>query len=117
MTPTIERFLKSDILIGRNDIEKRGFAKTLSEEEIIQLAIKHSCPLVVKNGKKGRWYLKGRGIPREMIRTRLTENLGISRDGVYSLLLPEHLLVIGITIDDVMAEEWPKKIELSRTVS
>ena len=101
---TIERFIKSDILIGRNDIEKRGFAKTLSEEEIIQLAIKNSCPLVVKNGKKGKWYLRGRGIPREIIRTRLTDNLGISRDGVYSLLLPEHLLVIGITIDDVMTE-------------
>lgn len=104
MTTTIERFQQCDILIGRNDIEKRGFAKTLSEEEMIQHAIKYGCPIVVKNGKKGKWYLKGRGIPHEALSQKIANNLGTSREGVYTILLPELLLAFGITIDDVMTE-------------
>jgi len=100
----IARFQKCDILIGRNDIEKYGFTKTLSEDEMIQLAIRYGSPVVVKNGKKGKWYLKGRGIEREAIQQKITEANGLKRDGVYTILLPERLFAFGITIDEVAPE-------------
>jgi hypothetical protein len=101
---SVERFQKCDILIGRNDIEKYGFAKTISEDEIIRLAIRYGSPVIVKNGKKGKWYLKGQGISHEALRQKITSNLGEKREGVYTILLPEHLFSIGITIDDVVPE-------------
>ena len=101
---SIERFQQCDILISRNDVEKYGFAKTISEEEMIQLAIKHGCPVIIKNGKKGKWYLKGRGITHEALRQKIAKNLGEKREGVYTILLPERMFSFGITIEDVMSE-------------
>ena len=101
---SVERFQQTDILIGRNDVEKYGFAKTISEEEMIQLAIKHGCPVIIKNGKKGKWYLKGRGITHEALRQKIANNLGEKREGVYTILLSDRLFSFGITIDEVIPE-------------
>jgi hypothetical protein len=84
---SITRFSNCDILISKNDIEFYGFPKTKTEGEMIDLAVKHGCPIIVKNGKKGKWYLKGQGKQIAELKSKINENLGKSRDGVFCLLL------------------------------
>jgi len=57
----ITRYIKCDILLHKNDVEWYGFDKTKSEGEMIDLAVKNECPIIIKNGKNGKWYLKGKG--------------------------------------------------------
>lgn len=47
-----------DVFRGSNNIQPLGFDKTLSIGEMINLALVHQCPIIVKDGK-GKWYLKG----------------------------------------------------------
>jgi hypothetical protein len=81
------RFLKCDILINKNDVERYGFEKTKTEGEMIDLAIKHKCHIIIKNGINGKWYLKGKGEQIEYLKSKIDEKLGKSRDGVFCLLL------------------------------
>ena len=82
----ITRHLKCDILIHNNDVERYGFDKNKTEGEMIDLAVKNGCPIIIKNGKKGKWYLKGKGKPSEFLKNKIREEKGKSRDGVYCLL-------------------------------
>jgi hypothetical protein len=84
---TITRFSNCDILISKNDVEYYGFPKTKTEGEMIDLAIEYRCPIIVKNGNKGKWYLKGRGKQIADLKNKIDENLGKSRDGVFCLLI------------------------------
>ena len=84
---TIHRYLKCDILIGSNDVEYYGFDYNKTEGEMIDLAIKHNCPVIVKNGYNGKWYLKGQKYLTEDLKIKLSEAVGKSRDGVFCLLL------------------------------
>lgn len=63
----------SDCLIGRNDVERLGYVKTTSLSQMIQLATKYTCPLIIKDGK-GKWYLKGRGYSYENLFTKIDDN-------------------------------------------
>jgi hypothetical protein len=83
----ITRFLKCDILLHNNDVEVHGFEKTKSEGEMIDLAVKNDCRIIIKNGTNGKWYLKGKGKPIEYLKSKIDERLGKSRDGVFCLLL------------------------------
>ena len=83
----ITRFSKCDILLHKNNVERYGFEKTKSEGEMIDLAIKNDCPIIIKNGINGKWYLKGKGKPIEYLKSKIDEKLGKSRDGVFCLLL------------------------------
>lgn len=83
----ISRFDNCDILINRNDIEKYGFPKETSEEEMIKLAIMNNCPIVVKNGYNGKWYLKGKGRSITYLENEIEKKSGKFRDGVYTLLI------------------------------
>jgi hypothetical protein len=84
---TITRFLKCDILISQNDVELYGFPKSKTEGEMIDLAIEFRCPIIVKNGIKGKWYLKGKGKHIIELKSKIDKNLGKSRDGVFCLLI------------------------------
>lgn len=83
----ITRYSKCDILIHKNDVEYYGFDKTKTEWEMIDLALKNGCYIVIKNGINGKWYLKGKGKTIEYLKSKINENIGKSRDGVFCLLL------------------------------
>lgn len=83
----ITRYLKCDILLHKNDVEQYGFDKTKTEGEMIDLAVKNECPIIIKNGINGKWYLKGKGLTVEYLKSKINEKIGESRDGVYCLLL------------------------------
>ena len=83
----ITRYLKCDILINQNDIEPHGFEKTKTETEMIALAIQHGCPIIVRNGKQGKWYLKGKGKPMDVLKQKIEEQFGNAREGVFCLLI------------------------------
>lgn len=85
----ITRFSKCDILIGYNDISTLGFDKTKTEGEMIDLAVLHKCPIIVRNGTNGKWYLKGKEKPIPALMEKINNNIGKSREGVFCLLLEE----------------------------
>tara|TARA_B110000971_G_C20000718_1_gene496690 strand:+ start:617 stop:1426 length:810 start_codon:yes stop_codon:yes gene_type:complete len=85
----ITRYHKCDILqaTSYNNINSKGFDKNISEDEIILKAIEYNCPVIVKNGHDGKWYLKGHNKKYEFLQKKINKNLNKSRDGVYCLLL------------------------------
>ena len=83
----ITRYSKCDILLHKNDIEWYGFDNNKTEGEMIDLAIKYGCPIIIKNGRNGKWYLKGKGKSIEYLKNKIQENIGKSRNGVFCLLL------------------------------
>jgi hypothetical protein len=83
----ITRYIKCDILRHTSDIEFYGFDKTKTEGEMIDLAVKNGSHIIVKNGKNGKWYLKGKGKSIEYLKSKIDENVGKFRDGVFCLLL------------------------------
>ncbi len=80
-------FPNCDILLHNNDVEVHGFEKTKTIGEMIDLAVKNDCRIIIKNGTKGKWYLKGKGKPIEYLKCKIDERLGKSRDGVICYLL------------------------------
>jgi len=97
----ILRFGKCSVLNRINDVSARGFDRNHTEEEMIRIAIQNWCPIIVKNGKSGKWYLRGRGRSTEFLQSKIDEEVGNHRDGVYCLWLPDELLEFGVTIDGV----------------
>ena len=83
----ITRYLNCDILINQNDIEKYGFDKNKTEGEMIDLAMINNCHIIVKNGKKGKCYLKGKDTNILFFKNKIEENIVKYRNGVYCLLL------------------------------
>ena len=53
---------------------------------MIDIAVLHNCPIIIKNGKKGKWYLKGKGKSTEYLKSEINKQIGKSRDGVFCLL-------------------------------
>jgi hypothetical protein len=70
-----------------NIVGKKGYLKNHTEDEMIDLATKQKCPIIIKNGKNGKWYLRGKGYTIENLKNKIDENLGKSRDDVFCLLL------------------------------
>ena len=81
------RYPKCDILIHKNDVERLGFDKTKTEGEMIDLAAIHGCKIIIKNGKNGKWYLKGKGRDSAFLKDEIAKNMNKYRDGVFCLLL------------------------------
>ena len=70
---SMQLFNATDAFIGQNNVERLGFDKNKTLEEMIELATEHKCPLVVKDGR-GKWYLKGQGKTYEEIEAALNRN-------------------------------------------
>ena len=75
----VKTYNKTDIFHGSDDL-KESKDKTLGE--MIDLAIQHKCPILVKAGKNAKWYLKCSKKTTDQILTALQEKEGKSRDGV-----------------------------------
>ena len=87
MINKMTRFSNCDILLHNNDVEVHGFEKTKNIGEMIDLAVKNDCRIIIKNGTNGKWYLKGKGKSIEYLKSKIDERLGKSRDGVFCYLL------------------------------
>jgi hypothetical protein len=72
---TITRYLNCDLLIHKNDVERLGFDKNYTEAEMIDLAVKNSSPIIIKNGK-GKWYLKGKNESIVSLKSLISINTG-----------------------------------------
>ena len=83
----ITRYNNCDILIGSNDISHLGFDKTKTEGEMIDLAVKNGCSIIIRAGKNGKWYLKGKGKSKEYLKNKIQENINKHRDGMFCLFL------------------------------
>jgi len=83
----IIKYDNCDILINQNDIEYYGFDKNKTLDEIINLAIINDCRIIIKNGFNGKWYLKGKNKDINFLKTKINNNMGLSRDGVCCYLI------------------------------
>lgn len=70
---SMQLFNATDAFIGQNNVERLGFDKNKTLEEMIELATINKCPLIVKDGR-GKWYLKGQGKTYEEIEAGLNQN-------------------------------------------
>lgn len=85
---SITRYTGTDILINQNDVQRLGFSSELSEAEMIDLAIKHQCPLIIRGSYTGKWYLKGRGREYAYLEDKLRSKQGGKRyKACYALLV------------------------------
>jgi len=78
---------ETDILHHQNDVQPLGFPKTKTLGEMIACAREHECNIITKNGKNGKWYIKGNGRTLEFLKNKLDQNIGKMRKGVFCLLL------------------------------
>ncbi len=84
---SIVSYEKTDILHHKNDIQEFGFSKDKSFGEMIDLALKYECPLIVKAGKNAKWYLKGNGRNIDDLKIMLEKNKGKKREGKITYLI------------------------------
>jgi len=73
---------KTDVFRGNNNIEKNGFPKDKTLGQMLDIAIQHRCPIIIKAGKNAKWYLKGSGKSATEIVNALEEKKGKYRDGM-----------------------------------
>lgn len=109
---SITVFPRCDILVGKNDVQRLGFDKDLTDIQVIALAVKHNSPIIVKNGRSGKWYLKGNGMDMDVLKEKLEEQKGKSREGVYCMLIE-----IDIYNRDVAQEKEKEKEKEQEAVS
>jgi len=76
---SMTRYNGTDCLINQHDVQPLGFDASLSEAEMIALAIQHKSPVIVKAGFNAKWYLKGSGVPYEYLERMIKENQGKER--------------------------------------
>lgn len=106
----LTKFIKTDILVDWSK-SKAGLSKDLSEEEVINMAMLGGYKVITKNGKNGKWYLKGRDKDFEYLKEQIDSKLGSARDGVYCILLEkipekeqEKAVVIDAAVDPNLDE-------------
>ena len=63
----------SDCLRNKNNVERLGYdGKTHTLSQMLSLATKHRCPLIIKDGR-GKWYLKGQGYSYNDLNAKIDE--------------------------------------------
>ena len=86
MAVLLSSYNNCDIFIGKNDVEPKGFDADKSLGEMLDLAILHKCPIIVKNGK-GKWYLKCHGRDLGEIEQSIKDNKPYPRRTLYLIHL------------------------------
>jgi len=82
----LTRYENCDIFIGQNDVEVLGFSADKTLGEMLDLAMHHKCPVIVKNGK-GKWYLKCNGRSITEIEHSIRQNKPSPRRTLYLVTL------------------------------
>ncbi len=82
----ITRYHNCDILVDWGK-SKEGYPANMTEGNMIDLAVAGGFKIIVKNGKKGKWYLKGKDRSIDELKEKIGSNIGKFRDGVFCLLL------------------------------
>lgn len=84
----ITRYDKCGLGISRkHDVEPHGYPNTKTTGEMIDLAIQNECKLILKNGKNGKWYLKGQNKTIEFLKKKISEKVGTESRDVFCLLI------------------------------
>jgi hypothetical protein len=83
----LTKYNNCDILKNQNDVEQYGFNKDNTLGQMIDLAILHRCPIIIKSGINGKWYLKGKNRELEWLRIKINENINMHRNGVDCYLI------------------------------
>lgn len=83
---TITRYNNCDILVDWGK-SKEGYPANMTEGNMIDLAVAGGFKIIVKNGKRGKWYLKGKDHSIGELKEKINTNIGKFRDGVFCLLL------------------------------
>ena len=80
---SLTTFAKCDFNIGKNDIEQLGYDKNLTIGHMIDIALEHSCRVIIKNGITGKYYLKCKDMVYDDAIALAERNQGKARgDGV-----------------------------------
>jgi hypothetical protein len=72
---SILQYEACDVYIGQNDIERLGYAKNITFEEMVDKAINNKCIIITKNGG-GKWYLKGLNKKYVDSKEKIEKNVG-----------------------------------------
>lgn len=83
---TITRYNNCDILVDWGK-STEGISANKTEGEMIDMAVAGGYKIIVKNGKRGKWYLKGKEYNINDLKDKISINIGKYRDGVFCLLL------------------------------
>lgn len=67
---------------GNNNVERLGYESNKTLGEMINLALANKCPIIIKNGRNGKWYLKGQGKTTEFLKAEIERKKGTTREGV-----------------------------------
>lgn len=70
-----------------NNVEPKGFPATYTYDEMQAKALENNCPILVKGGVNGKWYLKGQGKSMDVIRQEIRHKHGKARKGVTLYLI------------------------------
>jgi hypothetical protein len=75
---------------GNNNVERLGYDRNNTLGEMIDLALAHKCPIIIKSGRNGKWYLKGQGKTNEFLKDQIQRKTGTRREGVICYFLEFH---------------------------
>jgi hypothetical protein len=95
----ITKYTDCDILIGDkyNNVNPKGFPATKTFEEMVVMAMKHKCPILVRNGE-GKWYLKGQNRDLNDLAERIQANA------------PKHRRTLWLITPDPVSKPTPVSI-------
>jgi hypothetical protein len=83
----ITKYDRCDFLLGNNNVQRLGFEGNKTLGEMIDLAVSHKCPIIIKNGNQGKWYLKGQNKTTEFLKGEIDKNKGTTPEGVICYFL------------------------------
>jgi hypothetical protein len=83
----ITKYDRCDFLRDNNNVQRLGFERNKTLGEMIDLAVTHRCPIIIKSGPNAKWYLKGQGKTTEFLRAEIERKRGTRREGVICYFL------------------------------
>jgi len=70
--PEVMTYKATDVYRNKNDVSQLGFDKNKSYDEMLELAVKNKCCVMVKDGS-GKWYLKGQDMDFETVKQKVED--------------------------------------------
>jgi hypothetical protein len=73
---SVNLYEKCDPFYGTNNVEFYGYHRDTTLGEMVDKAIAYNCNIIQKNGKKGKWYLKGQGKEYDVSKEEIEKKVG-----------------------------------------